>query len=121
MGRLGTIGAALAVLLLCGASAMAQSNKDKKAEAAMRSVEGVVSNPDESVAAGAVVQLKNMKTLQVRSFITQSDGVYHFYELSPDIDYELKAELNAATSGAKMLSSFDSRKKAILNLKLNKK
>ena len=28
--------------------------------------------------AGAVVQLKNTKTLQIRSFITQDDGNYHF-------------------------------------------
>jgi hypothetical protein len=121
MGRTYTIWAALVLALACGAAGMAQSGKEKKAEAAMRSVEGVVDNSDETIAAGAVVQLKNLKTLQVRSFITQADGVYHFYELSPDIDYELKAELNGATSATKGLSSFDSRKKVVINLKLNKK
>jgi hypothetical protein len=106
------------LLLACGSAGMAQ---DKKKEAAMRNVQGVVTNPDDSIAAGAVVQLKNMKTLQVRSFITQADGVYQFFELSPDVDYELKADFKSAISPAKMLSSFDSRKKAIINLKLNKK
>lgn len=90
-------------------------------EGATRSVEGSVTNPDDSAAVGAVVQLKNMKTLQVRSFITLEGGAYRFFELSPDVDYELKADSKGASSGAKTLSSFDSRKKAIINLKLSKK
>ena len=68
-----------------------------------------------------MVYLKNVKTLQVRSFITKEDGQYHFYELSPDVDYELKAEFQGAASGPKTLSSFDSKKAATINLKLNKK
>jgi hypothetical protein len=71
--------------------------------------------------AGAVVQLKNTKTLQVRSFITKDDGTYYFLGLSPDIDYELHAEYQGASSSTKTLSSFDSRKEAIINLKLNPK
>ena len=88
---------------------------------ATRSVQGSVTNPDDSSAIGAVVQLKNLKTLQIRSFITKEDGTYHFFELSPDVDYELKADFQGASSGPKTLSSFDSRKKAVINLKLNKK
>jgi Carboxypeptidase regulatory-like domain len=93
----------------------------KKGEPATRSVQGAVTNADESVATGAVVYLKNVKTLQVRSFITKEDGLYHFYELSPDVDYELKAEFQGAASNPKTLSSFDSKKLATINLKLNKK
>jgi len=61
--------------------------------------------------------------LQIRSFITQEDGVYHFYELNTDVDYKLKAEdkKSGASSDAKTLSSFDSRKQAIINLKLSPK
>ncbi len=103
------------LLLACAPAGFAQK------ESATRSVQGSVANPDESAVAGAVVQLKNMKTLQIRSFITLEDGTYRFFELSPDVDYELKADFKGATSGPKTLSSFDSRKKAIINLKLNKK
>ena len=42
-----------------------------------------------------------MKTLQIRSFITKEDGTYHFFELSPDVDYELKADFQGASSGPK--------------------
>src|SRR5664280_1667323 len=107
----------LVLLLLACALTPGFAQKDS----ATRSVQGSVSNPDDSPAVGAVVQLKNMKTLQVRSFITLQDGTYRFFELSPDVDYELKADFQGASSGPKTLSSFDSRKKAVINLKLNKK
>jgi len=77
--------------------------------------------PDDSLVNGAVVYLKNTKSLQIRSFFTQKDGSYFFHDLSPDIDYELKAEYNGLSSGSHTLSSFDSRKLATINLKLNPK
>jgi hypothetical protein len=107
----------LVVLLLLACAPLVFAQKDTNT----RSVQGSVTTPDESVAVGAVVQLKNMKTLQIRSFITLDDGTYRFFELSPDVDYELKADFRGTTSGTKTLSSFDSRKKAIINLKLNNK
>ena len=86
-----------------------------------RTVQGAVSAPDESLVNGAVVYLKNTKSLQIRSFFTQKDGSYYFHDLSPDIDYQLKAEYNGLSSGAHTLSSFDTRKLATINLKLNPK
>jgi len=114
--------ALLAAVLLCGA-VPAQEKKPKRGEAQSRSVQGVVSAGEEKPVAGAVVQLKNTKTLQIRSFITKENGAYYFHELSPDIDYELTATDKATgeSSGTKTLSSFDSRTNAILNLKLNPK
>jgi hypothetical protein len=105
------------LLLLSLASLHAQ----KKGESATRSVQGVVTSADDAPVANAVVQLENTKTQQIRSYITKEDGVYHFYELSPEIDYKVKADFQGATSGAKTLTSFDSRKLAVINLKLNKK
>ena len=110
--------ALLAVLLLCACAALAQK---KNGGETTRSVQGTVTIADDSPVDGAVVQLKNTKTLQVRSFITKEDGTYHFYDLSPDIDYELKADYQGASSNTKTMSSFDSRKQTTLNLKLNPK
>jgi hypothetical protein len=106
------------LLVFACSQAFAQS---KKNDTGTRSVEGVVNNPDDSPAAGAVVQLENTKTQQIRSYITQDDGKYHFYELSTEVDYRLKADAKGVTSGHKTLSSFDGRKKAVINLKLNGK
>jgi hypothetical protein len=97
------------------------ADKKDKQDANTRSVQGVVLDTAENVVQGAIVQLKDTKTLQVRSFITQDKGEYHFSGLSTNIDYELKAEHNGASSATKTLSVFDSRKLANMNLKLDKK
>ena len=94
------------------------AKKDENAN--IRSVQGVVSNAQGEAVNGAVVQLKNTKTLQIRSFITRDNGSYYFHGLSTDVDYELRADSDGASSGAKTLSSFDSRKQATMNLKLKK-
>jgi hypothetical protein len=110
----------LALLVVCLLGAPTTFAQKKKAETT-RSVQGTVTVADDSPVNGAVVQLKNTKTLQIRSFITKDDGTYHFYDLSPDIDYELKADYQGASSSTKTLSSFDSRRQTTLNLKLNPK
>jgi len=107
-------------LLLSLGSAVAQK-KSKGEEGNARSVQGSVTSAEDSPVNGAVVQLKNVKSLQIRSFITKEDGNYYFHGLSPDVDYELKADFQGASSSTKTLSSFDSRKDATINLKLNKK
>ena len=107
----------------CFAQTTYAQGKPKKGEETTRSVQGAVTNPDGSPATDAVVQLENTKTLQVRSYITKEDGIFHFYELGSDVDYKLKAEdkKTGSSSDTKTLSSFDSRKQAIINLKLNPK
>ena len=107
--------------LAVAASGAAQSKKEKREEAAQRNLQGTVTDPDDRVVTGAVVQLKDMRTLQVRSFITQDDGVYRFSGLKIDNDYQVKADFSGMTSGPKTLSVFDSRKTPIINLKLEKK
>lgn len=113
IGRLALIAAIVAVSLPI-ASAQRKNTEDQNA----RSVQGVVEDPQGKLVEGAVVQLKNTKTLQVRSFITQREGNYYFHGLSPDVDYELKAEYKDLASSVRRLSLFDSRKKAVVNLKL---
>lgn len=86
-----------------------------------RSVEGVVLNRNGAPVAGAIVLLKDMKTLQVRSFIAQQDGKYRFYGLSTDVDYQVRAQHQGETSKTKTITVFDSRKIVNLNLKLSQK
>jgi hypothetical protein len=86
-----------------------------------RSIEGTVLSKSGSPVPGAVVLLKDTKTLQVRSFIAQQDGKYHFYGLSSDINYQVRAESHDVTSPIKHVSVFDSNSKIVVNLKLKKK
>jgi hypothetical protein len=109
------------VMVAVAFSATAQAQKKKKDDANARAVQGTVLDADSKPVPGSVVQLKDMRTLQVRSFIAQSDGTYHFADLKADVDYQLKAESQGMESGWKTLSVFDDRKTAIINLKLEKK
>jgi len=113
--------AVAAMVLLVTASVSFAQQKKKKGEDTTRSVAGVVTAADDQAIVGAVVQLKNLKSLQIRSFITQENGAYYFHELSPDVDYELKADYQGSKSPTKTLSSFDSRKNATINLKMEGK
>jgi len=112
--RIAVVFLALSLALITAAFAFGQ----KKSTPTERSVSGAVTDAGGSPVAGAVVQLKNMKTLQVRSFIARDKGDYYFHGLSTDVDYELKAESNGHSSSSKTLSSFDSHTEAVINLQL---
>ena len=110
------------VCLLLPAFAPAQkpSRAEAREEANSRSVQGLVVDPADAPAKGAVVQLKDMRTLQVRSYITQEDGAYRFFGLKMDTDYQLTAKFGGLAAGPRNLSIFDTRKQAIINFKLEK-
>jgi hypothetical protein len=107
------------VILLLGVHLRADQ-KNKNEDSTTRTVEGRVSNAANQPVAKAVVQLKNTKTLQIRSFITQEDGSYHFAGLQTDVEYQVKADFNGVSTSWKTLSVFNSKKTPIINLKLKK-
>ena len=114
------IAAALALaglLLLVAGSASGQwTRKEKKITE--RTVTGVVNDAEGNPVPGAVVQLKNMKTLAVRSFITREKGDFVFNGLSMDVDWEFKAESNGHFSAPRVVSTFDSHPQLSLILQL---
>lgn len=83
-----------------------------------RLLTGQVVDKSEAAVPNAVVYLKNTKTLAVKTFIADTNGQYRFPALSPNVDYEVYAEHNGKKSDTKTLSSFDSRERAQINLKL---
>jgi hypothetical protein len=109
--------AACILILLLSAALFAQK---KNEDTTTRTVEGKVANAANQPVAKAVVQLKNTKTLQIRSFITEDDGSYHFAGLQTDVEYQLKAEFDGVATGWKTLSVFNSKKAPVVNLKLKK-
>jgi hypothetical protein len=112
--------ALILALLLPASGGLALQKKDRE-DPNVRSVQGVVRDQRDNPVERAIVQLKNTRSLQVRSFVTQPDGTYYFHGLSTNVDYQLKAEHSGSSSRVKRLSVFDSRKKAIINLKLESK
>ena len=67
---------------MCGSLCADLNAQQKNENNTTRTVEGMVTNAANQPVAKAVVQLKNTKTLQIRSFITQEDGSYHFAGLA---------------------------------------
>ena len=110
---------AVAALFLTASSVL--EAKKKNPEDSLRTVQGTVTDAANNPVDGAIVQLKDTKTLQIRSFVTQQKGAYYFHGLSPNIDYEVRADYQGASSPTKTVSSFDSRKEVAINLKLEKK
>ena len=101
--------------------ATAATAQDKKHEAQLRTVRGVVTDKADNPLNGSVVFLKNMRTNSVRSSYTDDTGSYRFSGLDPNADYELHAEKDNEKSTTRTVSSFDSRKDIVLNLRVDKK
>jgi hypothetical protein len=95
--------------------------QDKKREAQLRTVRGIVVDKSDNPISGSVVFLKNTRTNSVRSNYTDDTGNYRFSGLDPNADYELHAEKEGAKSTTRTVSSFDSRKEIDLNLKIDRK
>jgi len=103
------------VVMALAASAFGQKKPKTPTE---KSVSGTVTDATGNPVPGAIVQLKNMKTLQVRSFIAKDTGEYVFTGLTTDADYEVKADSNGKSSATKTVSLFDDRTEMKINLQL---
>jgi len=108
--RVSLAGLFFALLVL---SASAQQNE-------LRTVHGAVLDKAENPVASAVVYLKNVRTLAVKTYISDHAGEYRFSGLDPNVDYEVHAEDDKMMSNTRTVSSFDSRKDIVISLKLDK-
>jgi len=90
------------------------------AQTDLRTVRGTVLDKDENPLASAIVHLKNVRTLTVRTYISDSAGQYRFSGLDPNVDYELHAEHGNMTSSTRTISSFDTRKEIVVPLKVDR-
>ena len=106
-------------LTLCAISAgpgvfavHAQSN------AVRRTIEGKVHDKNDAPLTGAIVYLKDSRTLAVKSFISDDEGVFHFGQLSQNTDYEVYAEFEGKRSKSRNISSFDNKNDFNFTLKI---
>jgi hypothetical protein len=104
---------ALFLLALVAFPAWAQQSE-------LRTVRGAVLDKAENPVASAVVYLKNVRTLAVKTYISDKSGEYRFSGLDPNVDYEVHAETDNLTSNTRTVSSFDGRKDIVISLKLDK-
>lgn len=85
-----------------------------------RIIQGKVFDSSDGPLPGAVVYLKDVKNLGVKSFISTQDGSYRFGQLAEAADYEVWAELGGKKSPNRAVSSFDQKKMYTINLKVGK-
>jgi hypothetical protein len=96
--------------LIAPSSAQAQAT-------GMRVVSGAVLDGDDPIV-GATVFLKNQKTKAIRSYTSTEKGHYYFAQINMVDDYDLWAEKGGRKSAVKTVSSWDSRKEFVSDLKL---
>jgi hypothetical protein len=97
------------------------AQSDKKSEAELRTIRGIVLDKDENPAPASVVYLLNVKTQAVKTYIADDAGNFRFSGLDPNADYEIHAEHNDVESPVRTVTGFDSRRDVELNLKLSRK
>ncbi len=91
--------------------------KKKKKVDPTRTVRGQVTDENED-GIRAVMQLRNLRTDEVKSFHTAETGEYHFEKLDLTIDYEITALSDGYQSKTRTVSSFETRTELIYNFKL---
>jgi hypothetical protein len=82
----------------------------------VKQLQGKVFDSSDSPLNGATVYLENSRNNDIKSYITETDGAYHFANLSADTDYTVWAAFKGKKSAVKTISSFDSRKNVFIDL-----
>jgi Carboxypeptidase regulatory-like domain len=112
-----------AILACCGLTGffvVARGSATYAQQQQQRVVSGKVVDAANAPIKGAVVYLKDTRSLAVKSFFSDDQGTYRFGQLSQTTDYEVWAENNGKKSAVKTISSFDNKSQFVINLKLDK-
>ncbi len=92
-----------------------RKNKDRSQQ---KNLTGQVVDKEGKGIAQAVVYLKDKKTLEMKTHISDDKGDYRFPGLDPNADYEVHAEYKGASSSRSRVSSFDDRTDVYLVLEI---
>jgi hypothetical protein len=111
----------LAALAALAATVLFAQDKPKGKESQLRTVRGTVVDTSESPVETAVVYLKNARTQDIITHLSDNDGTFRFSGLDLNVDYEIHAEREGMTSATRSISNFDNRKEFVLTLKLDHK
>jgi len=108
-------------LAALAASLIFAQDKPKGKESELRTVRGTVVDKSEAPVETAVVYLKNLRSQDIITHLSDSDGTFRFSGLDLNVDYEIHAEKEGMSSANRSVSNFDTRKEFVLTLKLDRK
>lgn len=83
-----------------------------------RTVTGTVFDAQSNPVDGAIVFLQNQKNKTIRSYTSDSKGEFNFAQVDMAQDFNLWAEKGGKKSAIKVVSSWDSRKDWVGELKI---
>jgi hypothetical protein len=86
-----------------------------------RVIRGTVVTDDGQPVEGAAVQLTDLVTMAIRSYITNKDGKFEFYHVLTNQGYEVQAHYGDHWGDTKTVTRFDSSKVIQLTLTLDMK
>ena len=109
----------LVAIVAVAATILFAQEKPKGKESELRTVRGTVVDKEETPVETAVVYLKNVHTQDIITHLSDRDGTFRFSGLDLNVDYEIHAEKEGASSATRSISNFDSRKEFVLTLKLD--
>jgi len=108
--------ARVALLALCVFAGLLAASAAHPQAVALKTVHGTVLNKSDDPLPEAIVFLKNLQNGDVKTYIADAQGNYHFSGLDPNADYEIHAEFKGDSSPLRRISSLDGRKDIHLNL-----
>ena len=106
------------LVLVISPGAYADKHAKKPTIAVERIAQGQVINNAKQPVTGAIVYLENPTSLQIKSYLTDNNGHFHFTQLAAQTDYEVWAEQNGVESKHKFISQFSSHTHFDFKLKL---
>lgn len=113
MRKIAGVTAAIILLGALGTGEPAPGNEPQT-----RTLTGQVTDQADVPLSGAIVYLQDTRTQVVKTYITDDKGNYRFSFLSPNVDYQVRAQYQGHMSDTKTLSSFDSRSNVVMHLKI---
>jgi hypothetical protein len=97
-------------VLLCGLPARSQ----EQPHPTLRDLSGTITDGHEPIR-GAVVELRNVRTNQVVTYITDASGRYNFKRLDGNIDYQVWVLFRGHRSATRSISMFDSHMAKVID------
>lgn len=114
-GTLRTVRLAGVLLFLLAAASAAMPTAAAQ-DFGLKQLQGKVLGASDAPLNGAIVYLQNSRNNDIKSYISESDGAYHFASLAADTDYTVWASYKGKKSPRKRISSFDTRKQVYIDL-----